>query len=494
MLSYDVNDSNADGVFEPGDGLYICRIMVTNNGKLTLPEGAFASAPSVGHNSTRITTFGDQLKVPRLPVSGRTEIEGRLRMMLPVVNGPKEGSPHIVRARLNTEVSMLSQCFDESTPSTELLIQYPVQVEQVVATTFLGPEERGEIRLRVHNLSTRDYGNRGWEVGTLRGGISSGAEASWGGVEIALTTDLLIEIMDPRLFGRYCGAGAGEDEDEVKEEDDDKDENDAHDVKIGTADAMDMPWHYRLDGPTNEQARTHQGTKMRGNSCVVFIERIGPKSSVEITIPIRMRPEAGNVLMESLPWRAVLHLRDRPIEARAAMVRVVPRFNPTLFSDVCLVTSPPMNRQEFLAWSYLLQLLDVSVNIWDVERYGGLTNTSLQGETKEERELESWTGRCRTAVLPRYHGIVSDAEQSVGRVAGRRQHRIDLSTLGLEDCINHLGTQADGFQHHRLLSATLADRTAEAIRLEEAMFQQFQSLSSALDTIHDSWLGWVRRL
>jgi hypothetical protein len=423
-------------------------------------------------------------------VSDRTEIEGRLRMMLPIVNGPKQGSPHIVRAQLNTEVTMLSQCFDESTPSTELLIQYPVQVEQVVATTFLGPEEKGEIRLMVHNLSTRDYGNRDWEVGTLRGDISGGAEASWGGVEIALTTDLLIEIMDPRLFGKYCGTG--DDEDEGGEEEDGGDEEDgAYNVKIATADAVDMAWHYRLEGPTNERAREHPGTKMRGNSCVIFIERIGPKSSVEVTIPIRMRPEAGNVLMESLPWRAVLHLRNRPIEARAAMVRVVPRFNPTLFSDVCLVSSPPMNRQEFLAWSYLLQLLDVSVNIWDVERYGGLTNTTQQGETEEERNLDSWTGRCRTAVLPRYHGVVSDAEQSVGRVAGRRQHRIDLSTLGLEDCIKHLGVQAGGFQHHQSLSSALADRTAEAIRLEGAMSEQFRSLSSALGSIRYSWLRWI---
>jgi hypothetical protein len=63
LLSYDVNDSNADGIFEPGDNLYICRIVITNNGKLTLPEGACASAPSIGYSSTRITTFGDQLKV-----------------------------------------------------------------------------------------------------------------------------------------------------------------------------------------------------------------------------------------------------------------------------------------------------------------------------------------------------------------------------------------------------------------------------------------------
>ena len=31
-----------------------------------------------------------------------------------------------------------------------------------------------------------------------------------------------------------------------------------------------------------------------------------------------------------------------------------------------------MNRDEFLAWSYLLQLVDLSVTLWDVERYNGM--------------------------------------------------------------------------------------------------------------------------
>ena len=127
----------------------------------------------------------------------------------------------------------------------------------------------------------------------MLGDISDGSEASWGGVEIALTTDLLMEIMDPRTVCRASdndGQWAGED-DKVDHDDT------GHTDSGGLGVASNLDWHYQLEGPRNNQATMHAGTMMRGNSCVISIERIGPNESVEVVIPIRMRPEAGNVLM-----------------------------------------------------------------------------------------------------------------------------------------------------------------------------------------------------
>ena len=60
-------------------------------------------------------------------------------------------------------------------------------------------------------------------------------------------------------------------------------------------------------------------------SFLFFLSFLSFLSFVFSQVGVRMREQAGDVLMESLPWRAVLHLRDKPIEARGAMIRVVPQ-------------------------------------------------------------------------------------------------------------------------------------------------------------------------
>lgn len=83
---------------------------------------------------------------------------------------------------------------------------------------------------------------------------------------------------------------------------------------------------------------------------------------------MQLDPETGELLFETLPWRVELDLRPDlqapgAIEARENTIRVVPRFNPFLFSDVLLVTSPALTRDEFLAWSYLLQVVTTLTHI-----------------------------------------------------------------------------------------------------------------------------------
>ena len=96
----------------------------------------------------------------------------------------------------------------------------------------------------------------------------------------------------------------------------------------------------------------------------------------------------GRFLFQRVNWQLTLSLRKRPIQVHHSDIRVTPVFIPNVISDLVLVTSQACTRLEFLAWSYLLQLLGLSVNLWDVERYKGLSHHNF-----------TWLGRCKYVVM-----------------------------------------------------------------------------------------------
>ena len=73
-----------------------------------------------------------------------------------------------------------------------------------------------------------------------------------------------------------------------------------------------------------------------------------------------MSEAAGQMLLTSLPWSCTLLLRGEPIEVRRGTIRVVPHFEPNIYTDVALATSEDMSRDDFLAWSWMLQVLGLS--------------------------------------------------------------------------------------------------------------------------------------
>lgn len=88
------------------------------------------------------------------------------------------------------------------------------------------------------------------------------------------------------------------------------------------------------------------------------IESLPPNGGqFTIQVHVLMKGEAGLRLYESVPWQAELYLRDRCIEYWTRAIRITPVFLPGGNSDVVLVTCADVDRREFLAWSFLVQLL-----------------------------------------------------------------------------------------------------------------------------------------
>jgi hypothetical protein len=62
---------------------------------------------------------------------------------------------------------------------------------------------------------------------------------------------------------------------------------------------------------------------------------------------------------------------ERCIEYWTRDIRITPIFVTQETSDVILVTCAEVDRREFLAWSYMFQILGLTVNFLDAERYNG---------------------------------------------------------------------------------------------------------------------------
>ncbi len=79
---------------------------------------------------------------------------------------------------------------------------------------------------------------------------------------------------------------------------------------------------------------------------------------------------------------------------------MAPVYNPDLRSersaDVLVFTSNLVTRAEFTAWQSLFQALKLTVDYWDVEKYGGISGTP-------QAAAVDWVGRYHTATLLLLH-------------------------------------------------------------------------------------------
>ena len=92
-------------------------------------------------------------------------------------------------------------------------------------------------------------------------------------------------------------------------------------------------------------------------------------------------------------WLLELYLRNRCICYWDGEIRVTPTYNDNVISDVLLVTNSGIDRPEFLAYTYISQLLGLSVNMWDLQRYRGMASP-----------VASWLGKCRYVWFPAVTG------------------------------------------------------------------------------------------
>ncbi len=118
-----------------------------------------------------------------------------------------------------------------------------------------------------------------------------------------------------------------------------------------------------------------------------------PGKAIKFSFNVRMGQKAAAHLLKRERWGAALLLRGRVIERHEHEIRITPTFTPSKRADVVFFTSPRLDRNNYIAWNQVFTDLGLSVNLWDVERYGGM---------RDKNRKITWVGTAAHIVFPTF--------------------------------------------------------------------------------------------
>jgi hypothetical protein len=117
---------------------------------------------------------------------------------------------------------------------------------------------------------------------------------------------------------------------------------------------------------------------------------VDARSSNDIVVPVELGVDAQ--LFQRYPWRAMLVYNGKVIELLEGYIRMAPIFLPNQnadrSSDLLMITSAKLTREEYVAFDRIFKLLRLNVDYFDVEKYGGISGTN-----------PTWRGRYQGAIV-----------------------------------------------------------------------------------------------
>ena len=245
---------------------------------------------------------------------------------------PNAPGPFRSEASLETHIELLGRPFEKSSKTVELCIEYPVKLGTILrCKESAGRGEVSIFEVDVHNISSMPYGT---------------CTGSGGEVVVQLH-------MDSRLIP----------------------------VAFGKTGSHKVPYTVSYDPATPD-------------SLYIQIHEIPPRKVTTLQVAVQVDSQAE--LLDRCRWQADLYLRGKLIEYNTEVIRISPFFAPkNPPADVLMVTDPSISRKEFVFWQHILNILNVSVDFWDTERYNGL---SIDCTTRVQHEV-TWEGRYRGRLI-----------------------------------------------------------------------------------------------
>eukprot|EP01099_Mayorella_cantabrigiensis_P005329 TRINITY_DN4219_c0_g1_i1.p1 TRINITY_DN4219_c0_g1~~TRINITY_DN4219_c0_g1_i1.p1 ORF type:complete len:770 (-),score=165.96 TRINITY_DN4219_c0_g1_i1:35-2344(-) len=125
--------------------------------------------------------------------------------------------------------------------------------------------------------------------------------------------------------------------------------------------------------------------------------KIAPGGIFRHSLPVSLHESCQ--IFERYPWTINLYYKQRKIEYNTKNIRVSPIYSPNLkeakSADLCFFSSPELTRNQYVAWATIFSTFTLSFDIWDIERYEGI---SVHNPTGQPHEL-SWKGRYPGGIL-----------------------------------------------------------------------------------------------
>ena len=238
---------------------------------------------------------------------------------------PNAPGPFVSSAEFHPRIELLGRPFEKSFLHQKRTVQYPVKLAHLKCNENMGQGEVSVLEIGVQNISRMPYGD----------GPDSGGK-------VALQIHL-----DARIIPIGCIS----------------------------ADVKSAMYTVTFDSQCRD-------------SMFVQLHKIPPEKTISVQIVVQMESQAE--LFDRCLWQADLYLRDKLIEYNFKEIRVAPIYIPEKNdADALMITNQRISRKEFVLWQRLLEVLNVKINFWDVDRYHGL---SVDNRSKA-RHPASWQGQ-----------------------------------------------------------------------------------------------------
>ena len=238
---------------------------------------------------------------------------------------PNVPGPFVSSAEFHPRIDLLGRPFEKSHLHQKLVVQYPVKLAYLRCIENLGRGEVSKLEIGAQNISSMPYGSCQGSLGRV--------------------------VLQIHLDARLIPVGS---------------------ANIGFS---NVPYSVTYDPNIRDS---------------MFVEMHGIPAGETINVEITVQMESRAELMDHCFWQADLLLRDKRIEYNFEKIRVSPYYIPRdPAGDVLMVTNSNITRKEFVFWQRILEILGVSVDFWDTQRYNGF---SIDQETNTRHQV-SWEGR-----------------------------------------------------------------------------------------------------
>ena len=151
-----------DGIFEPGESVFISNVTVTNTGGMILPPGTMIQFPTL-NNSSKHPFFSSNMiyaiPQPILP-GGIFQIPFQFYGTIGDVAPPNVNGPFSAVMAIQSSASLLTSPFDQGFLLNNYNVTYPIKIAPLTQPSQLGRCEKGTVTVHFHNISTIIYGSQ----------------------------------------------------------------------------------------------------------------------------------------------------------------------------------------------------------------------------------------------------------------------------------------------------------------------------------------------
>ncbi|KAL3678957.1 hypothetical protein R1sor_021913 [Riccia sorocarpa] len=159
VCQYRVRSTSRDGIISPGSAVIIDKVVVHNNGGMTLPAGTVLSFAVTG---AVLTSGKGKKKVEILPALGknkRHKCTTTFSFSLETLEGPAAGSPFQALVTVAPYLELGGRTFPVADQIMEIPVQYPLRIADNIR--FPHTVHQGDavsLKVTVQNVSTCAYG------------------------------------------------------------------------------------------------------------------------------------------------------------------------------------------------------------------------------------------------------------------------------------------------------------------------------------------------